>query len=69
MNYRQKRQDKIAREIQKEYTALSQLQKERELGTLCVEYGITKKDLFRIIEAKRMEGIEDEQRESESTDQ
>lgn len=43
MNYRQKRQDKIAREIQKEYTALSQLQKERELGTLCVEYGITKK--------------------------
>lgn len=69
MNYRQKRQDKIAREIQKEYTALSQLQKERELGTLCVEYGITKKDLFRIIEEKRMEGIEDEQRESESTDQ
>lgn len=69
MNYRQKRQDKIAREIQKEYTDLSQLQKERELGTLCVEYGITKKDLFRIIEAKRMEGIEDEQRESESTDQ
>lgn len=69
MNYRQKIQDKIAREIQKEYTALSQLQKERELGTLCVEYGITKKDLFRIIEEKRMEGIEDEQRESESTDQ
>lgn len=69
MNYRKKRQDKIAREIQKEYTALSQLQKERELGTLCVEYDITKEDLFRIIESKRMEGIEDEQRESESADQ
>ena len=69
MNYRQKRQDKIAREIQKEYTALSQLQKERELGILCVEYGITKEDLFRMIESKRMEAIEDEQRESESADQ
>ena len=61
MNYRKKRQDKIAREIQKEYTALSQLQKEKELGTLCVEYGITKEDLFRIIESKRMETLEDGQ--------
>lgn len=69
MNHKKRRQDKIAREIQKEYTALSQLQKEKELGILCVEYGITKEDLFNIIESKRMEGIGDEQRESESADQ
>lgn len=69
MNHKKRRQDKIAREIQKEYTALSQLQKEKELGILCVEYGITKEDLFNIIESKRMEGIGDEQRKSESADQ
>lgn len=53
MNYRQKRQDKIAREIQKEYTALAQLEHEKELGTICVQYGITKSDLFKMIEWKR----------------
>lgn len=69
MNQKKRRQDKIAREIQKEYTALSQLQKEKELGILCVEYGITKEDLFNIIESKRMEGIENGQIESESVNQ
>ncbi len=69
MNHKKRRQDKIAREIQKEYTALSQLQKEKELGILCVEYGITKEDLFNIIESKRMEGIENGQIESESVNQ
>ena len=69
MNHKKRRQDKIAREIQKEYTALSQLQNEKELGILCVEYGITKEDLFNIIESKRMEGIENGQIESESVNQ
>ena len=69
MNHKKIRQDKIAREIQKEYTALSQLQKEKELGILCVEYGITKEDLFNIIESKRMEGRENGQIESESVNQ
>ena len=50
MNYRQKRQDKIARQIQKEYTALAQL-----------EHGITKSDLFELIERKR-KVLEDGQR-------
>lgn len=53
MNYRQKRQDKIARQIQKEYTALAQLEHEKELGTICVQHGITKSDLFELIERKR----------------
>lgn len=69
MNHKKRRQDKKAREIQKEYTALSQLQKEKELGILCVEYGITKEDLFNIIESKRMEGRENGQIESESVNQ
>lgn len=69
MNYKKRRQDQIARQIQKEYTALAQLQKEKELGILCVEYGITKEDLFNIIESKRMEGIENGQIESESVNQ
>lgn len=69
MNHKKRRQDKIAREIQKEYTALSQLQKEKELGILCVEYGITKEDLFNIIESKRMEGRENGQIKSESVNQ
>lgn len=53
MNYRQKRQDKIARQIQKEYTALAQLEHEKELGTICVQHRITKSDLFELIERKR----------------
>lgn len=57
MNYRQKRQDKIAREIQKEYTALAQLETVRELGTLCVQHEITKEDLFELIAKK--EGFDD----------
>lgn len=61
MNYRQKRQDKIARQIQKEYTALAQLEHEKELGTICVQHGITKSDLFELIEKKR-KVLEDEQR-------
>lgn len=61
MNYRQKRQDKIARQIQKEYTALSQLEHQKELGMLCVQNGITKSDLFKLIEWKRKVS-EDEQR-------
>lgn len=69
MNYKKRRQDQIARQIQKEYTALAQLQKEKELGILCVEYGITKEDLFNIIKSKRMEGIENGQIESESVNQ
>lgn len=69
MNYKKRRQDQIARQIQKEYTALAQLQKEKELGILCVEYGITKEDLFNIIESKRMEGRENGQIESESVNQ
>ena len=56
MNYRQKRQDKIARQIQKEYTALAQLEHEKELGTICVQHGITKSDLFELIERKRVIG-------------
>ena len=46
MNYKKRRQDKIAREIQKEYTAVSQLGKEKELGIICLQNGITKQDLF-----------------------
>lgn len=69
MNYKKRRQDQIARQIQKEYTALAQLQKEKELGILCVEYGITKEDLFNIIESKRTEGKENGQIESESVNQ
>ena len=69
MNYKKRRQDQIARQIQKEYTALAQLQKEKELGILCVEYGITKEDLFNIIKSKRMESIENGQIESESVNQ
>lgn len=53
MNYKKKRQDKIAREIQKEYTALAQLSKEKELGVMCAKYGITKEDLFYLVELKR----------------
>ena len=61
MNYRQTRQDKIARQIQKEYTALAQLEHEKELGTICVQHGITKSDLFELIERKR-KVLEDGQR-------
>lgn len=61
MNYRQKRQDKIARQIQKEYTALAQLEHEKELGMICVQHGITKSDLFELIERKR-KVLDDEQR-------
>lgn len=61
MNYRQKRQDKIARQIQKEYMALAQLEHEKELGTICVQHGISKQDLFELIEKKR-KVLEDEQR-------
>lgn len=53
MNYKKKRQDKIAREIQKEYMAVAQLSKEKELGVMCVKYGITKEDLFYLVELKR----------------
>lgn len=42
MNYKKRRQDQIARQIQKEYTALSQLEHQKELGMLCVQHGITK---------------------------
>lgn len=55
MNYKKKRQEKIARDIQKEYTALAQLGKEKELGTICVQYGITKQDLFDLIRSKERE--------------
>lgn len=57
MNYKKKRQDKIARQIQKEYTALAQLENVRELGTLCVQHEITKEDLFELIAKK--EGFDD----------
>lgn len=53
MNYKKRRQDQIARQIQKEYTALSQLEHQKELGMLCVQNGITKLDLFKLIEWKR----------------
>lgn len=53
MNYKKRRQDKIAREIQKEYTAVSQLGEEKELGIICLQNGITKQDLFELIEKKR----------------
>lgn len=53
MNHKKRRQDKIAREIQKEYTAVSQLGKEKELGIICLQYGIKKQDLFELIEKKR----------------
>lgn len=53
MNYKKRRQDQIARQIQKEYTALSQLEHQKELGILCVQNGITKLDLFKLIEWKR----------------
>lgn len=53
MNYKKRRQDQIARQIQKEYTALAQLEHEKELGTICVQHGITKSDLFELIERKR----------------
>lgn len=61
MNYKQKRQDKIARQIQKEDTALAQLEHEKELGTICVQHGISKQDLFELIERKR-KVLEDGQR-------
>lgn len=57
MNYKKRRQDKIAREIQKEYMAVAQLEKVRELGTLCVQHEITKADLFELIVKK--EGFDD----------
>ncbi|MGJ0961063.1 hypothetical protein ACR75P_05130 [Faecalicoccus pleomorphus] len=53
MNHKKRRQDQIARQIQKEYTALSQLEHQKELGMLCVQNGITKLDLFKLIEWKR----------------
>lgn len=53
MNYKKRRQDQITRQIQKEYTALSQLEHQKELGMLCVQHGITKSDLFELIERKR----------------
>lgn len=53
MNYKKRRQDQIARQIQKEYMALAQLEHEKELGTICVQHGITKSDLFELIERKR----------------
>lgn len=53
MNHKKKRQEKIQRDIQKEYTALSQLNKEKELGVICVQYGITKEDLFKLIRDKK----------------
>lgn len=53
MNYKKRRQDQIARQIQKEYTALAQLEHEKELGTICVQHGISKQDLFELIERKR----------------
>lgn len=33
--------------------ALTQLEKEKELGVLCVQYGITKEDIFRLIREKK----------------
>ena len=53
MNKKMQRQDKIERQIQKEYMALAQLEKEKELGILCVQHGITKEDIFRLIREKR----------------
>jgi len=61
MNYKKKRQEKVDRQIQKSYTAVSQLQKEKELGIMCLKYGITKQDLFELIEEKR-KVWDDEQR-------
>lgn len=61
MNYKKRRQDQIARQIQKEYTALAQLEHEKELGTICVQHGISKQDLFELIEMKR-KVLEDGQR-------
>lgn len=61
MNYKKRRQEQIARQIQKEYTALAQLEHEKELGTICVQHGISKQDLFELIEMKR-KVLEDGQR-------
>lgn len=41
--------------------ALAQLEHEKELGTICVQHGISKQDLFELIEKKR-KVLEDEQR-------
>lgn len=53
MNYKQKRQEKLERQVQRSYAAVSQLQKEKELGVMCLKYGITKEDLFCLVDLKR----------------
>lgn len=45
--------DKIARQIQKSYTAEEQKRKVHKLGTICVQNGIDEIDLFNFIRNKR----------------
>ncbi|MEE1448589.1 hypothetical protein [Faecalitalea cylindroides] len=45
--------DKIARQIQKSYTAEEQKRKVHKLGTICVQNGIDEIDLFNFVRNKR----------------